>query len=292
VTSLSRRNEADGLVSPQGGPPWTSSQALSSAAPASFVTASPRKRPALRPLALPAEHGGWGILLEPIVLGLAVAPSWGGVLIGIGFLAAFLTRHPLKLALQDAFRGRSYSRTNWCRALAAAYGCAGIACLTGAFFVAGPLVFVPLGLVAPMALTQIAYDARNRSRSLLAELAGAAAMSSSAAAIALAGGFRMIPALAVSGIVLARSVTAIVYVRALLARAHGQRVQHWPVLATHAVAVLLVALFAPRVAFTAMVLLFARAIWGLFRPVPPAKTIGWTEIAWGFITVIVSAVAL
>jgi hypothetical protein len=37
---------------------------------------------ALRPLALPSEHGGWGILLEPIAIGLLVAGSWSGVLVG------------------------------------------------------------------------------------------------------------------------------------------------------------------------------------------------------------------
>ena len=31
----------------------------------------------------------------------------------------------------------------------------------------------------------------------------------------------------------------------------------------------------------AMVLLFVRAAWQLARPVPPAKKIGWTEIAFG-----------
>src|ERR1044072_2044638 len=35
----------------------------------------------LRPLALPTEHGGWGFLLEPLVLAMIVAPSWIGALI-------------------------------------------------------------------------------------------------------------------------------------------------------------------------------------------------------------------
>ena len=33
----------------------------------------------LRTVALPVEHGGWGISLEPVVLGLLVAPSASGI---------------------------------------------------------------------------------------------------------------------------------------------------------------------------------------------------------------------
>ena len=265
---------------------------MSSVAPATLASAGPARRPALRPLALPSEHGGWGILFEPIILGLAVAPSWAGLLIGVAFLGGFLTRHPLKLAFQDAARRRSYPRTNWCRAFAASYAAAAIGALAGAFAIAGPAILVPLGLVVPLALTQIAYDAANRSRSLYAELAGAAAMSSSAAAIAIAGGLRLVPALAVSGLIVARSLGAIVYVRALVQRSHGQRATAWPVLAVHALAILAAALFAPWLAVVAMTALFARAAWGLARPVPPARRIGWTEIVWGIVTVVLAAVAL
>jgi hypothetical protein len=37
----------------------------------------------VRLVALPAEHGGWGLLLEPIALGLAVAPSLAGTFLGM-----------------------------------------------------------------------------------------------------------------------------------------------------------------------------------------------------------------
>ena len=80
----------------------------------------PEPRVSLRPLALPAEHGGWGFLLEPIALGLAVRPSWGGALIAIAFACGFLTRQPLRLAMQDRLRGKSYPRTRWCWTFAAA----------------------------------------------------------------------------------------------------------------------------------------------------------------------------
>jgi len=245
-----------------------------------------RPRPALRPLALPTEHGGWGFLFEPIVLGLAVAPSRGGSLVALAFVFGFLCRQPLRLALQDALRGRAYPRTRWCWLFFAAYAvCAGGA-LALAVFVSGSAILIPIGLVAPLGLTLILYDARNRGRMLLPELGGAAAMSSSAAAIAIAAGMRIVPALALSGIIVARAIPSIVYVRTLLNRSHGKEAASWPSLALHALAIALVALFAKPLAVVAMVLLFARAVWQLSRrAVPPAKKIGWTEVVFGAITV-------
>src|SRR6185436_6956547 len=84
----------------------------------------PRAVP-LRPLALPSEHGGWGFLLEPLVLGLLVRPSLAGSLIALAFVFGFLARHPLKLALQDLLRGKSYPRTRWCWLFACSYAAAG-----------------------------------------------------------------------------------------------------------------------------------------------------------------------
>ena len=42
----------------------------------------PSPRPMLRSVALPTEHGGWGLTLEPVLLGLLVAPSVAGLAIG------------------------------------------------------------------------------------------------------------------------------------------------------------------------------------------------------------------
>jgi hypothetical protein len=248
-----------------------------------YVPAPPR--PALRPLALPTEHGGWGFLFEPILLGLAVAPSAGGALIAAAFIFGFLTRQPLRLALQDALRGRAYPRTRWCWLFAAGYAAAGVLALGAAVAVAGWTILIPIGLVAPMGLTQILYDANNRSRALLPELAGTAAMASSATAIAIAGHIRILPAFALAGILVARAVPTILYVRALLMRSHGRTASSWLPLALHAAAVVLVALFAPRLAVAAMAVLFIRAAWGLAHPPPPAKKLGWTEVVWGAVTV-------
>ncbi|HUP50752.1 MAG TPA: YwiC-like family protein [Thermoanaerobaculia bacterium] len=244
-----------------------------------------RPQPALRPLALPTEHGGWGFLFEPIVLALLVAPSWGGAMIAGAFVSGFLVRQPLRLALQDALRGKRYPRTPYCWTFAFAYAGAAVVMLSLAVAGEGAAVLIPLGLVAPLALTQILYDSLKRSRALLPELSGAVAMSSSAAAIAIAGGMRIVPAFALAGIIVARSLPSIIYVRTLLARAHGKPAAPWPAMLLHTMAVVAVMFFAHLGAVTAMLILLLRAAWGLTHEPPAAKTIGWREIAFGAITV-------
>jgi hypothetical protein len=252
--------------------------------------AFPEPRVSFRPLALPTEHGGWGFLLEPIALGLAVRPSWGGALIAIAFVCGFLTRQPLRLALQDSLRRKSYPRTRWCWTFALSYALAALAALAAAVVIGGWSAIIPIAFVVPLGVTQVLYDARNRSRALLPELGGAVAMTSSAAAIAIAGGMRMMPALVLSGVMIARAIPSIVFVRTLLRRAHGQTAASWPALSLHAIAILFVAFCATKLAAIAMIVLFARAAWSLARPAPRAKTIGVREIAYGAMTVVFAAV--
>src|SRR6185436_9751194 len=52
-----------------GEQPAVSARAAPGGVPVTAIPLPPRGV-ALRPLALPAEHGGWGFVLEPIVLGL------------------------------------------------------------------------------------------------------------------------------------------------------------------------------------------------------------------------------
>lgn len=241
--------------------------------------------PTLRPIALPSEHGGWGFLFEPILLAMIVAPSWTGALVALAFLFGFLVRQPLKFALQDALRGKRYPRTPWCWMFAAGYATAAGLALSVALVLEGPALLIPLGFAAPLATTQIVQDAANKGRSLFAELSGATAMTSSAAAIAMAGGMPLVPAFALAGIAVARLVPTIVYVRTLVLRSHRKEASSTPPLMLHAAATAAVAAFAPPAATIAMIVLFARAAWGLSHPPLPARAIGWREIAFGAITV-------
>jgi hypothetical protein len=63
--------------------------------------------PSLRPtspwrdVVLPREHGSWSLALEPLALGLLVAPSAPGGCLAVATLAGFLARRPLKIALRE-----------------------------------------------------------------------------------------------------------------------------------------------------------------------------------------------
>ena len=75
----------------------------------------------LRVLALPPEHGCWGLLLEPIVIGLVAAPSRAGALIALAATGVFLSRQPLKVLLNDVAAGRRAARTYTAALLAVSY---------------------------------------------------------------------------------------------------------------------------------------------------------------------------
>ena len=98
-------------------------------------------------VAMPPEHGGWGFLLEPIVLGMLVAPSWAGLFWGVAALGAFLAQHPLKLAYTDRKRGRRYARTAAAERVLLIYAgvaLAGFALARSAAEAAAPLALVAL----------------------------------------------------------------------------------------------------------------------------------------------------
>jgi hypothetical protein len=261
-----------------------------------FVDSNPVRptvptRPNLRPIALPTEHGGWGFLFEPLLLGLVVVPSWAGALLAIAAVCAFLTRQPLRFALQDRIRGKSYPRTSYCWRFAAMYGAGSLAAAAGAIAIAGWGLAVPVLIAAPLGIVQLVHDARNHSRRLLPEIAGATAMMCSAAAIAIAGGASWTLAAMLAVTMLARTLPSIVYVRTLVQRSHGVEASAWPAIAMHAAATIAVASFAPITATIAMMILLARATFGLNVPPPRAQTLGWREIAFGALTVTLLAIA-
>jgi hypothetical protein len=245
----------------------------------------------LRPFALPTEHGGWGFLFEPLVLAMIVAPSWCGALICAAAICGFLTRQPLKLAMQDLVRGKRFPRTRWCAIFATSYAAAAALAIGGAIALGGWRIAIPFAIVAPLAIVNIIYDARNKSRALLPELTGPVAMASSAAAIALAGGKSMTAAFTLMALLALRALPSIVYVRTLITRAHRQQASALLPLVLHAIAVLIAAVIAPLATTIVLIALLARAAYGLTHDVPPAKTIGWREMAWGAVFVITTGFA-
>ena len=146
------------------------------------------ERSTLRAVAMPTEHGGWSLTLEPVLLGLLVAWSWPGLALGVAAMLAFLARTPLKLVLVDRWRGRWLMRTTVAARVAAVELLVLVALVVVAAIGADARFWWPLLAAAPLVAIELWFDMRSRSRRLLPELAGTVGIGSVAAAIALADG--------------------------------------------------------------------------------------------------------
>ncbi len=248
----------------------------------------------LRSVALPAEHGGWGFTLEPILLGLALAPSTAGLGVGVMGLFAFLAHHPIKLALSDLRRGHRYPRTLLALKVGGVYVLLSALGLALALQSAEAPFLLPLFLGLPMAFLKVGLDAAGRGRSFVGEMAGALGAATLAPAAVLAGGGS--PEWATgSWLVLAlRSLVSIRYARAAVRRARGLPVSLASMAATALLGTLLAVLFAalgwiPWLGAAAIAALAVYALVMLRRPPIPAKKVGWGQMFWGWATVLLVA---
>lgn len=169
-------------------------------------------------VALPSEHGGWGLTLEPILLGLLVARSSAGALIGVAALLAFLQRTPVKLALIDRRRGRWLERSLFAARLATVEGLLMVSAALAAVRFAGIDWIMPVTCALPLVTIELWFDVRSRGRRLVPELCGAVGIASVAAAIAIAGGESTALAVGLWLLLAARSVAAIPLVRMQIMR--------------------------------------------------------------------------
>lgn len=250
---------------------------------------APRIR--VRSIALPVEHGAWGFLFEPIVASLAIAFSGGGLLIALMCIGAFLLRQPVKVFLQNrAARNDPHIAAAAVR-FGIIYGALFLAGLYGSAAVAGSWPLVPFLAVIPFGAVQIYFDASRQGRQLLPELLGAVAISASAPAILLAGGFEVAAAGAFWLVFIARLIPSIIYVRERLRLEKGKSFSRMVPLLSHATALLLVGSLAffrmvPMLAAFAMAVLSFRAIEGLSsgRIKMKAMQIGIMEVIFGVVT--------
>lgn len=244
---------------------------------------------------MPAEHGSWSLVIEPILLGLLVAPSLGGAALAAAAFALFLLQRPLTIAWGDWRRGRQYARTRVALRFVALYG--GLALVAGVagLLLAGWRPFIPALAAGPLLAIFLWYNQRP-GRSWQAELAAPVAFSAVAASIALADGWAILPALALWAVMAARAVPAVLFVRARLRLDKGKPAQPAAAIAAHVAAIAIVSGFVvqnllPFSSILAMGLLLARAIWGLsaWRWRCTVKQLGFLETGFGLLTVLIIA---
>ena len=261
---------------------------------------APPEKPAagalLRRVLVPAEHGGWAFLAEPMLLGLLVACSGAGVALAIAALAAYLARQPLRLLVMDRRRGRRYARSILAEQVFAGCALAGALALAAAGLLAHRPFLLPLALAAPLVALSLALDLGARTREAAAEVAGAVALGALAPAIALADEWSLGPALGLWAVLAARALPTVLFVRARLRRDRGESAGIAGPLVAHAFALLAVALLAKRglapwSAVGAVGLLALRCAFGLspIRPRMSTPRLGITELVFGLITVFATA---
>lgn len=241
-----------------------------------------------RSLVLPREHGSWSLALEPVALGLLVAPSRAGAWLALAAIAGFFARRPLKLAATlPATDARRAATGRWTLLFAAlAFASLLLSAGSGTWRALWPLL-----LAAPFGGAFLWFDLRGEMREAEAELAGSAAFASLPAAFATLAGWSAPYALALAGLMLARSLPTVLVVRACLRRAKGRPGSLAPATlavtgALAGVLVLVAMHLVPANASTVAFVLFARALW-LLSPWAPqwsARRIGITEAVLGLAT--------
>lgn len=176
-------------------------------------------RTTIRSVAVPTEHGGWGLTLEPVVLGLLVAPSVAGAVLGLAAFLTFLARTPLKLVLVDRHRARWLPRTRRAATVAAAELTVIAVLATIAGLLGGWRWLWVAAIALPLAGIELWYDARSRSRRLVPELLGTIGVAAAAPAIVVIDDSDDRLAIAVWLLLAARGLGSIPFVRAQIALA-------------------------------------------------------------------------
>ena len=259
----------------------------------------------MRSVALPAEHGGWGLTLEPGILGVLLAPSPAGVLLGVAALLAFLVRTPLRLVLVGWHRPTDraptfmgVARTQLATRVAAAELVAiALAVAAAAILAENPLWWLPMAVAAPLFALALWFDMRSLSRNLVPEIVGSVAIAGVAAMGALAGGASWQLAVGAWIILGARILSSIPHVRAQVLRIHGREAQARPIilgdlaaLSTALAAVLLEPTLVLGAASIGVLVAVQRVT--LVRPPRPARVLGVRQMILGFGVVAATAMGV
>jgi hypothetical protein len=205
-------------------------------------------------------------------------------------IGAFMARQPLKtrlLARRSLPTARLAERFLIVFALLAGLGVGGV------LFTSSLWALFPFVVAAPLAVQQFALDISTRGRSLTAELAGAAAISSSVAVAAIAGGLSLPSAMALWAVLVGRFIPSILYVRNRLLLEKGKKLDRISPNVAHAASFLIVAGLAVLglasfLTVGVFAILLVRSIYGLTAKGKGTKAmvIGIREVAFGVLTVL------
>ncbi|MEY4924417.1 MAG: hypothetical protein RL598_936 [Verrucomicrobiota bacterium] len=250
------------------------------------ILASPKNFYSGSTLFLPREHGAWSLALEPLALGLLVAPSAAGGALTAAALAGFFARRPLRALLRgETSPDRNLTRfTLGLLTLLVMIGLIELKLISG-FTAAGPLL-----LAVPCGALFIYFDHHHESRAAAAELAGCATFAILPAALARAAGWSAPTAWALAALALARSLPTVLTIRTYLRLEKNQGASRRQPLLAGVIALGVIAGLAreqlvPGLAVSFLALLLIRTFWltSVWRPHLSAKQIGVNEASLGLL---------
>lgn len=253
----------------------------------------PKSNVPAKSIALPIEHGSWGFLFEPLALGLLLAPSISAPFISLFVIGAFMARQPLKFLLADWKQGRRLPRTEIALKFTLIFGGISAVGFIGSLIFAPAASFIPFVIAAPLAIYLISQDVARQSRELVPEILAAFALAASTAALIVADGGAWPFAIAMWGVMLARLIPSIIYVRDRLRMEKGKDYSRLVPIGLHVAALIAVGALAylglgPVLPVLMMAFLLGRAIQGMssIRQRATAKQIGVQEVIYGCVTVL------
>jgi hypothetical protein len=250
-----------------------------------------------RAVVVPSEHGGWGLTLEPALLGLLVAPSLAGGALAVAAFLAFVVRTPLKVVLVDRRRQRKLERDHFARQVLVAELAVLLAMVAITTADAGLDWVLPFAVALPLFATELWFDSRSRSRRLVPELCGAIGICAVAASIALAGGESAALAIALWCVLAARAVASVPFARTQVLRLRttppSPRTSDLAQLAGVVLAAVAVAIDEAVLLGAVAVVLVTLVQFAWSRgPARPAKTVGFAQLGFGLAVVFATAIGV
>ena len=138
----------------------------------------------LKDLLLPREHGAWGMLAEPLIVGLIAAPSFPAS--ALVTLAAFFARRPLMLGFFNRAAKADGSSPAACGLAIGLSLFALLLIATAILSAPNPTwLLITIAIAAVLGLVQLRFDVQRQGRSLAAELSGAFALAALAPMLVL-----------------------------------------------------------------------------------------------------------
>lgn len=241
-------------------------------------------------VAIPAEHGGWGVLGEVILIGVFLAPSMFGLVWGIAMLSAWFLRQPLRVLLRERkLAGRS-KRLRFAAAFGLLYGIILLGTGAAVWIDSPQTVKLTLLVMAAGSFLVLLADARNQQREAIWELAAVATLSAGVTVFLFLGGWSIGAAAAVFSLVLMRHLSAVWFIRHRLRAAYGRPHSPGAVAAVFgfglvlfiAVTLFLSAAWWMVLVYAGMALYVANSFKMLDTSVKP-KVLGWHQLAFGLV---------